>query len=80
MTTWRRSDVDLGQLWQAPDGTVYRVLSIADDPTVELEPIRGDFDEGVSAVEHHVIVSRNFAEWRRLLPIGPADEGWQRGL
>jgi hypothetical protein len=56
---WDRSDVDLNQLWEKGD-RVYRVVGIADDPTVILQDIStGDR-------EHHVICSLNFSKYVKL--------------
>jgi ATP-dependent Clp protease ATP-binding subunit ClpA len=59
--TWSRSDVDLNQLWESPQGHVWRVVGICDDPTVILESLRAD-----GARESYVISSPLFGKWKRL--------------
>lgn len=57
---WTRRDVDLQQIWQRGND-VYRVVAIADSPTVTLENI------ATGAQENHVIVSPLFGGFDKLV-------------
>lgn len=61
---WRRSDVDLHDYWER-DGRVYKVVGIADSPTVEIRDVL------TGKVENYVIESPLFAEFKRLRPESP---------
>lgn len=56
---WQRSDIELGQVF-VRDGEKFRVIGIADEPTVIVEHIE------TGKQEHHVISSRNFSEFRKI--------------
>jgi hypothetical protein len=58
MRLWKRSDFAPGDLLRDKSGVVWKVIGIADDPTVEVVTV----DEMLSWRENHVIASRNFAE------------------
>lgn len=58
MKRWRRSDVGLGDVFRDCNGLLWKVISIADEPTVEIVTI----DKALPEHENHVISSLNFAE------------------
>lgn len=73
--TWRREDVGLGDVFTRDDVTgdpdaetplLYRVLSIADSPTVQLVPL---YERDGEDTEHYVISSPLFAEFRKVVTI-----------
>lgn len=76
MKIWRRSDINLRDMFVHPigpgpvtgDELVYEVVGLIDDPVVVLKP-RDDRDG--EDCEHYVISSRDFAEWKKLVPVGP---------
>lgn len=66
---WRRMDVNPGDLFRDANGIIWKVIGIADDPTVELVTVNKTLPEH----ENHVISSRNFAERfpEKLVPVSP---------
>lgn len=60
--TWRRDDVELGQLYDL-EGIIYRVVALIDEPVVVLRP-RDERDGEEN--EHHVIGSPLFARFKRV--------------
>jgi hypothetical protein len=65
---WRRSDVDLGDLFEQ-GGAIFRVVAIADEPTVLLEQITDPefvVEGSGPRVQSHVITSPNFGLFAKL--------------
>lgn len=58
-SSWRRSDIELNQVF-VKDEKRFRVIGIADEPTVTIENVE------TGEREHHVISSRNFSEFRKV--------------
>ena len=58
MSLWRRSDVSPGDLFRDVNGLIWKVVAIADDPTVEIVTV----DKPLPERENHVIASPLFAE------------------
>lgn len=56
---WNRADISLNQIF-ARGKEKFRVIGIADEPTVIVEHIE------TGRHEHHVISSRNFSEFRKI--------------
>lgn len=56
---WQRSDIELGQVF-VRDEEKFRVIGIADEPTVIME------NTETGERENHVISSRNFSEFRKV--------------
>ncbi len=59
---WKRSDVELGQVWDH-DGLLYKVVGLIDDPVVVMVPLDERYGEDR---EHIVIGSQQFTEWTKL--------------
>ena len=64
---WRRDEVNLGDRFEL-DGLVYKVIGLIDDPVAVLVPAHEADGEDT---EHHVICSRNFARFDKLVPQRP---------
>ncbi len=76
MKLWRNDEVRLNDLFTRDpvDGgglpLLYRVIAIMHDPVVVLVPAdERDGDER----EHHVIVSPNFSEFRKVVSLEPGE-------
>lgn len=70
--TWRAMDVGLRDRFEK-DGVLYEVVAIAYDPVVTIRPVDDDECEECERHhdQHHVIISRNFAEFTKLVPTRP---------
>lgn len=60
--TWKRNDIELGQLFDH-DGLIYRVVGLIDEPVVVVRP--RDERDGEDD-EHYVISAPLFAEFKRV--------------
>lgn len=65
---WRPADVQLADRFER-DGLVYRVVGLITDPVVVIVP--ADERDG-DDLEHYVIGSSQFAEFRKLVRTEPA--------
>ncbi len=75
MKSWSRDDVGLGQVWQDEAGRLWRVIAIADAPTVTLAEVEQPLHQRLLPPRrvNHVIGSPNFARYSRLDPVSPMD-------